>query len=245
MSLRDRPVEDYEDALFRLLMAKAAREESEELEKALEEMKKDPKCQISESQDRKWRRLIERLSKKQAKRARIRKVKKAAQRVAVAVCLLMCLLVTAYASIPQVRSGVLSLLTETTDIDTRLSFGQDTGEEDNSLLGYVITGLPEGFEKVYENIGNQAGIRRYEYENKYIELNVTMGNKDTIFGVNTEDIRATSVSINGLEGLIIDDGDRICASWGDIANSTFLELICIGFSQEEMIALAESVEYTG
>ena len=53
MSLRDRPVEDYEDALFRLLMAKAAREEGEELEKALEEMKKDPKCQISESQDRK------------------------------------------------------------------------------------------------------------------------------------------------------------------------------------------------
>ena len=37
MSLRDRPVEDYEDALFRLLMAKAAREEGEELEKALEE----------------------------------------------------------------------------------------------------------------------------------------------------------------------------------------------------------------
>ena len=245
MSLRDRPVEDYEDALFRLLMAKAAREEGEELEKALEEMKNDPKCQISESQDRKWRRLIERLSKKQAKRARIRKVKKAAQRVAVAVCLLMCLLVTAYASIPQVRSGVLSLLTETTDIDTRLSFGQDTGEEDNSLLGYVITGLPEGFEKVYEEKTTQMGVCKYSFEDKTIYFNVNIGNEDTILGVNTEDIRATSVSINGLDGLITDDGERIYVSWGDTAHSTFIELTGTGFSQEEMIALAESVEYTG
>ena len=86
---------------------------------------------------------------------------------------------------------------------------------------------------------------KYSFENKIVYLDIRIAYDEAIWGIDTENVEITNIVINGVNGILIDDDERICLSWGDTANLTFIELTGIGFSEEEMIALAESIEYVG
>ena len=242
MDLNDRLQEEYEEAMFRLLMTKAAQAEGRELELELEKLRDDPCFSIPREVDKKCRRTFRRALLRGSLRDRMRRAGRVMQRVAVAVCLLLVVTITVYAAIPKVRDEVLKLVVETTEKDTRFSFdsGQggtvsdgpaasgETGEDpetQNVLMGYRITALPDGFERVYEYMDSSMGVIEYKSDERTIMFWIGFGNENAFSSFDTEGIEPKDILINGHKGIFAQMNEsQIDIEWGDIEGKVIFAL---------------------
>ena len=246
MDQNDKLREEYEEALFRLLMAKAAQAEGEEIEQEIERLKNDPYFTVPSETDRKCEKALKKALSRGGLRSRLKKAGRVFQKAAVAVSLLLVVAVTAYAAIPRVRDRFLELVVETSDVDSRLSFTDVEYDPDNVLMGYVITALPEGFEKTYEKVEERSGTMEYMNGDDVIYFDVKIGDDTLNSGYDRDDELAREIIINGHAGLVVQtNGGWINVAWADTENTTHFSLSCIGLKEEQVLYLAESVRSVG
>ncbi len=246
MDQNDKLREEYEEALFRLLMAKAAQAEGEEIEQEIERLKNDPYFTVPRETDRKCEKALKKALSRGGLRSRLKKAGRVFQKAAVAVSLLLVVAVTAYAAIPRVRDRVLELVVETSDVDSRLSFTDVEYDPDNVLMGYVITALPEGFEKTYEIVEEKAGTMEYMNGDDVIYFDVRVGNESTLSSHDKDDESTKEIKVNGYDALftLVNDG-RMNVVWVDTENTVLFELSSVGLEENEVLNMAESVRYVG
>ena len=160
MTNHERLTEQYEDALFALLMDSVAEEEGKQALELNERLKADPAAEVPESARRRCEATIRReFNRKRAKK--LGKVTwKVVRRVSVAVMLMVVLLTTAMAASEQFRLGVLNAVINTYDRYTELTFkGEDEvaprdptpeeAEQNEDWTYYYGVGfewIPEGYE---------------------------------------------------------------------------------------------------
>ena len=165
--------DNYEDALFALLMDEFAEREGERLLEENERLKLDPDIVISDELDRRCIKTIAKGKRRKVKYAAYRMI----SRVAVAVLAVVVLFGTAYAALPEVRIRTLNLIIELSDQAASLtlerannSMQNDDGasaelNEDGTLRGYRLPEIPEGFELEYDS--NTSVSTRIRYTNAY------------------------------------------------------------------------------
>lgn len=256
MTQREQLRDNYEDALFALLMDEFAEREGERLLKENERLKLDPDIVVSDELDK---RCIKTIDRTLAKRRR-HKVKYAAyrviSRVAVAVLAVAVLFGTAYAAFPEVRIKTLNLIIELSEKAASLTLDGTNSNiqrddevssalnEDGTLRGYRLPEIPEGFELEYESNTRASALIRYI--NSY---NISIGfsvktARGAVLNVDTEDAeKVENISIHGYDGLLIKKGEGIDIVWADTDQNNFVLVSCDGLDEKTVWEYAEIMKY--
>lgn len=253
MTKREGLVENYEDALFALVMDELAEDEGRRLSEENERLKGEPDGNIPASTNKKCLRTI----KRAFARKRYKEIRglfpPIFKNVAIFVFVLAIMYGTAYATIAEVRIKTLNFLIEVSDVSTKLIL---TGDADSIndiragkkiLLGYKIPDLPDDF--VIEDEGSTRKSSWVQYVNKNNEtgiyFSVTLGT-GTVRNVDSEGaVNEEKVYIHGFEGLLIEKDDRIDIIWGDVERNALVSVFSNGISKELAIKYAEAIEFDG
>lgn len=258
MNRREQLRENYEDALFALLMEDMLEEEGEQLREENERLKRDPGAAIPDDVDRRCRKTIQHAYSKGRRRIVGRTVYRGFKNAAMAAVICAMLFAVAYAAIPELRVNTLNLLIEVSDAFTKLTLtgdgdpvieGSAVVEGDGPLLlGYRIPAVPEGFvwEKELSRRTRKFACAYYvnddgAFINFYVEK--TEGGP---FHVDTEDAEnVETVSLHGHEGLLIEKRESIHIVWGDTDRNTFCGVFCVGVDKETALELAGGIAFVG
>lgn len=249
MAARDRLMEEYEDALFAVLISKVMDEEGEELLRENEQLKSDPNFIIPEETDRRSFNTIRRAFNKQKWKATRHSIYLGFQRISVAAFVTMLLFSGVYAAFPPVRVATLNLLIQVSDVSTQMSFGIEDIPDSQSIRPlsdsyYQIGDLPDGFTLIDEGSNSQSFWEVYadEYD-RTIYFSVT-GGVNLIASVDTEDADSVEhIEIAGHEGLFIVKGDQTHIAFGDTEHKLFVDMICMGLSKEDTLNIAHNLNF--
>lgn len=253
MTHREKLQEQYEEAVFALLIDEATEQEGQELLAEAERLNNDPDAAIPEELDRKCRKIIRDSFRKGRQKATGRVTVKVIQRVAVAVLAAVLLLCAAYAAVPEFRVGVLNLMLKASEKYTGFSLVPGSNETTESVFDsviycYGVPKIPEGYELNLEITAEEATDRFYWYENEdgaLIQIDFLQGSTDTYMTIDTENAQAiTDVIINGYEGLCVEKDGRVQVAWVDTDRQVFIFIYCTALDKDTVLEMTQAMIYT-
>lgn len=246
MTRREMLVEQYEDALFALLMDEVAEAEGQ---KALEEnqrLKESGELVIPEEVSQRCQRVIARkTSEKEFKRFG-KGFGKVVTKVAVVALMGMLLFTTAFAASEDFRVKTLNFIMEVFDDRTEIKFVPDNTPPNvgKSAAPQVIAGwLPDSFELVREETTERN--RQYEYvipdSDCYISL-VVMHADNTGIVIDTEGVNAIPKQVQGMNALFVDKENMKQLVWQLNENSEwYCYVIAHNVSTDDVLKFAENI----
>lgn len=261
---REELLEQYEDALFALLMDDYIEKEGQRLREENERLKNDPAAAVPEDVRQRCIKTIRRECARKDRRAAGRVTLRVLNGIAVAVAICTLLFTTAFAVSPEFRATTLNLLIEISEKYTTLKMSGDRDEQpaadenvptadgDQLLLGYHLPEVPEGFVFDCANSDRfQSWIQFVDDNGATIRFNVqkTSGG-DRI--VDTENTQVEDIQIHGYDGMIIAKyygfendvtTESVIIAWGDTQQGTFVSVRCLGISREMALELAYGIEF--
>ena len=165
--------------------------------------------------------------------------------------MVLVLFTSAYAAFPSVRSGIMNLIIEVSDVATTLRM-EDTMPADlmsggeKSLGHYTYSGIPNGFTLLSSNETRKTS--RDYYENgvgEYISIYIAQG-EDSQLKVNTENAASVSeITVAGYSGLLIVREDVTILSLADSYTGMFITVSSDCLDGEELIEIANTFTYKG
>lgn len=199
MTRRENLRDQYEDALFALLMDDLAWQEGERLLELNERLKNDPDADVPEEVMARCRKVINReFTKKTALKAG-RVSWNVFKRAAVAACMTVLLFSVAFAASETVRINTLNLVIEVFDRYTDYRFVESPIDEDApGFSGFEVGWLPENF-VLTEHDQNQYDVwETYEGDNgKYLRIDLESFSDSGVISIDTEDAFIEDITING------------------------------------------------
>lgn len=210
MSQHEQLIENYEDALFKLLMEAVIEYEGKQIQEEIERLNSDPSFSVPPELDRRCIRTINKIARRKRMSRTGKKIYRVFSKFSVAAVIALALFTSAYAAFPEVRVSTLNLLIEVSDIATELSFGDADGanNEANSaempsvsvpdgamtIAGYV---LPESITSNYQLVdegsdqfASWASLKDDADRSIYIDV---QNGEGTIANINTENAIASEV----------------------------------------------------
>ena len=251
--------EQYEDALFALLMDQAAESEGRRLMEENERLKQDPAAAVPEEARRRCLEAIDRAYRqreREEKRARRRAfARKACAWAGGAAAAILLTFTVALAASPSFRTGMYNLVVEVCEEFTslRIKSGDELEElhptaEDPVVFGggkFALTCLPEDSHIISQNTTNTATTLFISgaSDEDIVTINIYFITNPEIT-IDTEDADLVSdIEINGHPGLIVIKDSRVQIAWIDSVNSLHYSLTAFQYSEEDSISLAESIAY--
>lgn len=263
MTRHEQLMENYEDALFALLMDEVAQQEGEKLREENRRLQEDPAAAVPPRTDRRCLRTIRSVLSRTKRKSALRTARRVFSKVAVVAAACMMLFAVVYAAVPEVRVGTLNLLIEVSDVSTKLKLtgtgnapgqpGSTAADEGGiTLMGYHFPTPPEGFvldEELVSISDNSAIVWFIKSETEYLYYDVSIVGEGTNTYVDTEDAEVTQIKIHGYDGLLIEKvnliGPEVHIIWGDTDRSAFCSIFSTGVDVEVIVSLAEQVRYCG
>ena len=222
MTKREQLIEQYEDALFALLMDSVAEEEGKKAIELNERLKADPEAEVPAEVRRRCEKLIRQEFNRKKARNLGRMTWKMVQRISVAVMLLLVLLTTAMAASEQLRLSILNVVIRTCEQYTEFTFEKEGNKDieqvpqsastnqDANMTYYYDLGfewIPEGYE-VGDNGWADGKKNRlvciYDQEGHRIDVNVVQYSEKTIHKFDSEESRKSNVEIQGYSATLYD-----------------------------------------
>jgi hypothetical protein len=259
MTRREQLQEDYEDALFALLMDQVAETEGAELLAENERLKHDETVEISEELHKRCRRTIRDAFAKKQRRQTAQFTYRAINKVAVVALVCILLFTSVYAAFPSVRISTLNLLIEISDVATNFTFSDENSPSSRNIdngntmpdtqfpFGYRLSDIPDGYEISYE--GSDSKSVWFEYTNQdgiKIYLNIESFRATGIYNIDTENAQSVeNIEIHGFDGKLIEKNEKTSVVWADTDNYVLIEIICTGLDKFEVLELANEVVFVG
>lgn len=261
MTRKEELRDNYEDALFALLMESVMEEEGKKLLQENERLKADPEFEVPEEASRRCVKAIKKAFAKKNGKAAGKVIYRTFSKVAVVAVLCGLLFTAAYAAIPDVRVKTLNLLIETSDVATRLTIAGEgsaanmgkpqpgAAEGGVMLLGYQFPDAPEGF--VYDSersgSGNMTAWAFFQNEDgatiKYVVHAVP---KESPLDVDTEGADLVlNITVQGHSGLLVQKGERTNVAWVDMDHCAFCSIIFTNCDPQSIMDLASNVTFLG
>lgn len=245
MTQRDQLQEQYEHALFALMMNEAIQKQGQQALDDNEQLKKSNDFTISPKTDKKIKRLISRKLRFHPVGMKGMSIPKMLKRAAFASCAVVFLTGTAFAVSPTFKNSVLNLCLDITDTYANFGFEDDS----DSAQTYETTDdlrvlwIPEGFELESTDISNFW--TKYKYissGHNYIYVIKDIG-KNTVSSVDTEEAVLKNIKINDINALLILKNREVIITWGDTQKVAFITIITEGVNESEVIKIAENIQY--
>ena len=272
MANRETRKEQYEDALFALLMDEMAQEDGEELLRLNEQLKQDPGAAVPQSVQRRCERVIGTAFSRRQFRATGRRTARWLGRLLLAAILGVLLFTAAFAVSEDVRVATMDILLEVFDGGTRITFEEDqSGEIDQSntmsTLEYhyniAFEWMPEEFELVNGSFWEDGPSDFVSYvgpQNGSIAVSIVPYYDGLSFTYPTQDHIKKDTMVNGHPAALYIANDvelerihRQCAMpnvwssmmliWIDPDAGALIYISANNLTEDEMIRLAEGVHW--
>lgn len=244
MTKRERIIEQYEDALFSLLMDEFAENEGQEALKENERLKADPTFEVpQELHDRCIRTITHYFIKRNIKitgHVFFRLVKKASM-VALIGALLF---TTAFAVSTDFRIKTLNWIIEVFDDRTELSFVEQApvynAEADAENI--TVEWTPEGFYQ-YNKSENQFSVRMNYCSDNGEEFTISIFKGTNMgLGMDTEDAEVESVDIQGEEAIVASKDGITQIVWGNQELQYYFVVDGPEAMVEDLIRVSQSIK---
>lgn len=244
MTRRERLQEQYEDALFALLMDDLAVEQGKRAYEENEKLKKDSQFEIPIESQKRCLQTISRCCTKKHLRTFSHQFYGAFSKVAVIAMVAIMLVTTALAVSPTLRSGAMNLLIETFQNRTEFRLVRDSSPEISSENGLNFTAnwLPSGYklEKHSEDkFSSQSIYSSHTGQKITIEL---LKGENMGLSLDTEDATVSHVMINEKDTILVskDEVLQLCLAREDLG--IYLHIIGNAGQQDDIIKIAEHIE---
>ena len=249
MTRKERLSEQYEDALFALIMEEAAEAEGQ---KALEEnrqLRDSGELAIPDGLRQRCHRAIAKGFAGQELRRVGRGVSRVVTKVALVALVGMLLLTTVFAASEDFRVKTLNLALEIFEDHTEITLTPDESiiaSSVDSVVPQLTAGwLPDGFALVEEGENSAMAWKEFQNEEAGTQISITVFNLRTgRMSVDTEDAEMLPVQINGADAFIINDTEDeiIQIIWQeDAASEWLIYVVGMGVSEEMLMKTAESI----
>lgn len=251
MNRREKLIDNYEDALFAVLMDKVAEEEGAKLREENQQLQNDPEAVVPEHVDMVARQTIRKAFAGQNRRSALHVARRVVNAVAMIVLICSALFVTAYATFPEVRVKTLNLLIQSSDVASRLVLMSDIDKSNRSssspekliLCGYSLPEL-DGFSILERSEDKHSGwISFLSNRGGTVRISITTSNTNYIDTENAGSIE--EVSIHGYSGVIIEKNSRVTLTWADSDHNTYITLVCSNLSSSFTLQVADRIAYVG
>lgn len=204
MTQKEQLWENYEDAVFAILMDAVAEQEGEKGLQLMEELEHDPSAQVPEEVQRRAEKTIRKAFAAQSRRSARHVGFRMFQRIAVAVLVVVLTTVCAFAAFPEIRTGILNMIADVYEDHTDFSFTTNASNSDPASDYKVeLAWIPDGFEVSEEGSHYSTAWKTYE-NGKGAILYVAESSADNrTMTVDTEDAEVKQVTIQGYEGTMV------------------------------------------
>ena len=209
MTQKEQLWEQYEDAVFAILMDAVAEQEGKRGLQLMEELEHDPSAQVPEEVQKRAEKTIRKAFAAKNREPVKRFTFKVVQRIAVAVLVVVITTACAFAAFPEVRANVLNTIIRTFEDHTEFDFAApETEKVTSSNYAMKVNWIPEGFQQVGKNETYSSISYTYEGPNgEHLYLSETTVDGGPMF-VDTENAEVSQIDINGNDAtLIVKDSD--------------------------------------
>ena len=243
MTRKEQLREQYEDALFALLMDDFADHMGTTYERENEYLKQNENFVIPESTDKKCLQTIKHAFTKSS----VSKVKhisaKLFTKIAVAVFIAVIMATAAFALSPQLRTTALTfLLNQNRDsIDIAAITDNSAILESDNIAAVKLGYLPVGFALNEEYIEERFISRTYcnaEGKTFFVEINADVG----ILSIDAENATVTHVTVQGNDAVISEKDSHTIIAWIDNQNNCDVTIGSGTLSQDLLLEIAEGIE---
>lgn len=249
MTRREQLQEQYEDALFALLMDELAATEGQAALEENERLKNDPGYAVPTDVRQRCLKTISRCCAKKTLRRTGKVLCRGFGRVAVIGMICILLFTTAFAASPTFRANTLNLVMEIFEDSTAISFSNSNSENSSFSEDFNVdvNWVPEGYTLVDQSEDPFLSSLRYRSETgDEILINVFKG-EDGVLYVDTEDAQVEHLTIQGCDGLLVlKDGDAQLV-WGNENGPYKVGIIAKNTETEEdiqdLLKIAENLTF--
>ena len=256
MKSHEKLLEEYEDALFALLMEPVAEQEGAAALEENEQLKNDPSAAVPEEMTRAGLRTIRReFSKRRGKRV-LEIAGRAFGHVAVFLLFSTLCFATVCAAMPEVRVRTLNLIIEMSEVATNLTLGENTTSflpndnsqitvlENGTLAGYQMPEVPEGYSITTERSTSIGAYIIYQNEKEEkISFRVERIGANGSNSVDTENAVVENIQVNGYDGLLVEKNNTLHVVWGDTDHGNIIGIFATHISRDEILSYAQTMEF--
>ena len=220
MHEQEKLYEQYEDAVFALLMDKVAEENGKKLLLQNEELLADPDAVVPETLSKRCLRTIEKAHRKSQWKAAAKKVTRALNRVALWILVPLFLFGTAFAASETVRVKTLNFLITNFEFGTefRIENSASTTSQQQSMPPIVEDCIPSDYDLISQS--STSLFETYLYANDSdSEVSIViyaLENAGGAITIDTEDAEVWYNTIYDQSVMFVQKADTYQAVWADI-----------------------------
>ena len=252
MNRREKLIDNYEDALFAVLMDKVAEEEGAKLREENQRLQNNPEGVVPEHVDAVARQTIRKAFAGQNRRSAVHVARRVVNAVAMIVLICSALFVTACAAFPEVRVKTLNLLIQSSDVASRLML-MNENEVSNSvtkdvdtiiMCGYSLPVL-DGFSVLEQHEDKHGGWIKFKNDERDASIRISIIKTGSEY-VDTEDADSIEeIHIHDQSGMLIQKSNRVTIAWIEPEHETHITLVCNNLYREFIVQTAEQISFVG
>lgn len=220
MHEQEKLYEQYEDAVFALLMDKVAEENGKKLLLQNEELLADPDAAVPETLSKRCLHTIEKAYRKTRWKAAAKKVTRALNRVALWILVPLFLFGTAFAASETVRVKTLNFLITNFEFGTefRIENSASTTPQQQNMTPIVDDCIPSDYDLISQSSTSLSEVFLYANASDS-EVNIiiyTLENLNGAITIDTEDAEVWYNTIHDQSVMYVQKADTYQAVWTDI-----------------------------
>lgn len=242
MTKQEMLYEQYNDALFRLLMHSVAQHQGQQYQEenqALKAQEGGP----SETAKRRCLRTISRQVRRGHARAAARTASRVLSKAAVVMLLVISCLTAAFAVSPVFRSDALRWAVATFGDHAEYRFNQTEGGV--QYQGIEVGWLPEGYELVESRATNRTILRRYTKSGadmkQRIDIRIMDFSDEGVFKIDTEADEVYQVLVQNTLATVIERDNSVQLIWMYLESNCIIMLCGDNISTETALRIAQSI----
>lgn len=251
MNRAEKLQEQYEDALFALLMDRIVVSEGEAALKEMEMLEEDPDFIVPDSCIHRCQQIISDCAKGYRRKNRRTHAKTTFKRIVLVAVISMMLFATAMAASDSFRMKVVNYAFEFFSDHMTFGFVKDASENSNSsdtmLDTFECSWVPEGYvlEDSGENFARQWKTYYNADTNGLLDISIFDGEEQGA-SIDIEDATVQNVSVRGLDGKLVEKDNWNMLFLVDLKNTMTIQIQCDfgdgeGIPREELIKVAENL----
>ena len=222
MHEQEKLYEQYEDAVFALLMDKVAEENGKKLLQQNEALLADPDADVPETLSKRCLRTIEKAHRKSQWKAAAKKVTRALNRVALWILVPLFLFGTAFAASETVRVKTLNFLITNFEFGTefRIENTASATPQQQSMTPVVDDCIPSDYDLISQSSTSLSEVFLYTNasDSEVSIIIYTLEKLNGAISIDTEDAEVWYNTIDDQSVMYVQKADTYQAVWTDVEN---------------------------
>ena len=240
MKSRDELQNDYEEALFAIIMDDIMELEGRALLEERIRLSESDEFRVPDDMNERCIALIDRLFKERNIKNRVSGVRKVGKIILIAAIVMSLCLSTAYASVPTVRAFTMNVIS---DMGNKIAkFALDDAGINNDVIECCFEYIPNGFSIVDQAHDEFISWYVYQSDSKRIYVSVVYNIYDYAYEIDLEDCVYEEVVINGFNGLIVERNKEVQIVLRDDENGVYLDVLGLDVDKDLIIKMIQNIK---